>query len=226
MKESDINELVDTEFIQMAGGYSDDDSYDDCDSYGATYSQSNNSQDYSDGDRGTTYSKSNDSQEYSDDESDGDRGTTYSKSNNNRDYSDDESYDSGESKAKSGEYSDDDSHALGDYNTSYSGPKSTSGGNRVSVHQQTYRLKNEDKQSGSYDRFTAKDKTVKGEPFVDRYGNRGYKNERTTSSTYKTGDKRGYTEYSREEKVKHVDYSKSSYRNNKSVKSYSKYSKH
>lgn len=196
----DIYELVDTEFIQMSSGeYSDDDSY------GATYPQSNNSR------------------EYSDDESYDDRGTNYSKFNSSQEYSDDESYDdSGESEAKSEEYSDDDSYALGDYNTTHSGSKATS--NRVSVQQQTCRLKNEDKQSGSYERFTTKDKTVSGEPFVDRHGNRGYKDERTTTSTYKTGDRSGYTEYSREEKVKHVDYNKSS--NHKSVKSYSKNSKH
>ncbi|XP_074365273.1 uncharacterized protein LOC141706407 [Apium graveolens] len=210
----------------MARGYSDDDSYDDRDSYGATYSRSNNSREYSDDesydDRGTTYSKSNNNREYSDDDSYGYRDTTYSKSNDTREYSDDDSY-----GYRGREYSDDDSHALGDYNNTYSGSRAKSGGNQVSVHQKTYRLKNEDKQSGSYDRFTAKEKTVSGEPFVDRYGNRGYQNERTTTSTYRTGNKRGYTEYSREEKVKHVDYDKSSYgNNNKAVRSYTKYRKY
>ncbi|KAK1399830.1 hypothetical protein POM88_009693 [Heracleum sosnowskyi] len=152
--------------------YSDDDSYVDDDSSSATYYQSNNSGEYSDdesyGDRDATYSKSDDSQEYSDDESYGDHGTTYSKSDYSQEHSDDESYDDyGESKAISGEHSDDDSYALGDYNTTYTGSKATGGGNQVSVHQQTYRLKNEHKQSGSYERFTAEDKTVSGEPFVD-----------------------------------------------------------
>ncbi|WOH01192.1 hypothetical protein DCAR_0520573 [Daucus carota subsp. sativus] len=185
----------------MAGQYSDDESYDD---YSNTYSES--------------------TREYSDDESYGDRGISYSKSYT-PEYSDDESYDNYvESKANSGEYSDDDSYALGDYGTTYSGSKA---GSQVSVHQDTYRVRNEHKQSGSYERFTAKDKTVRGEPFVDRYGNRGYKNEHTTTSNYKVGDKRGYTEYQREDKVKHVDFNKSSYsNNNKAVRSYSKYRKY
>ncbi|KAL6518188.1 hypothetical protein OROMI_033889 [Orobanche minor] len=118
-------------------------------------------------------------------------------------------------------------YALGVYDTSYSKSMTKSGGNQVSVRQQTYRVKNEDKQSGSYERFTAKDKTVSREPFVDRSGNRGYKDEHTTSSTYKVGDKSGYTEYYREERVKHVDYGKSSNsNNNKAVGSYQKYNKY
>ncbi|KAL6552575.1 hypothetical protein OROHE_007939 [Orobanche hederae] len=118
-------------------------------------------------------------------------------------------------------------YALGVYDTSYSKSMMKSGGNQVSVRQQTYRVKNEDKQSGSYERFTAKDKTVSREPFVDRSGNRGYKDEHTTSSTYKVGDKSGYTEYYREERVKHVDYGKSSNsNNNKAVGSYQKYNKY
>ncbi|KAL6518189.1 hypothetical protein OROMI_033890 [Orobanche minor] len=190
--------LVDIEYIQMAGEYSDDESY------------------------GDDYSESN-TREYSDDES---YGNTYSESNT-REYSNDRSY--SDSKLKSGEYedSDDDSYAVGNYGTTCSKSITKTGGNQVSVRQQTYRVKNEDKQSGSYERFTAKDKTVSGEPFVDRSGNRGYKDEHTTSSTYKVGDKRGYTEYYREDRVKRVDYGKSSNsNNNKAVGCYSKYKKY
>ena len=71
-----------------------------------------------------------------------------------------------------------------------------------------------------------KDKMVAGEPFVDRSGNRGYKDEHTTSATYKVGDKSGYTEYYREDRVKHVDFDKSSSGNNKAVASYPKYKKY
>ncbi|KAL6552576.1 hypothetical protein OROHE_007940 [Orobanche hederae] len=189
----------------MAGEYSDDESY------------------------GDDYSESN-TREFSDDES---YGNTYSESNT-REYSNDRSYGAtySDSKLKSGEYeysdddSYDDSYAVGNYGTTCSKSITKSGGNQVSVRQQTYRVKNEDKQSGSYERFTAKDKTVSGEPFVDRSGNRGYKDEHTTSATYKVGDKRGYTEYYREERVKHVDYGKSSNSNKKVVGCYSKYKKY
>ncbi|KAL8149497.1 hypothetical protein AgCh_006489 [Apium graveolens] len=70
-----------------------------------------------------------------------------------------------------------------------------------------------------------KDKAVCGEPFVDRSGNRGYKDEHTKSATYKIGDKRGYTEYHSEERVKHVEFDKSS-SNNKAVGHYPKYKKY
>ncbi|KAL8149494.1 uncharacterized protein LOC141706404 [Apium graveolens] len=117
-------------------------------------------------------------------------------------------------------------YALGDYGTGYSKSMAKNSVNQVNVHQQTYRAKNEDKQSGSYERFTGKDKAVCGEPFVDRSGNRGYKNEHTTSATYKVGDKSGYTEYYHEDRVKHVAFDKSSNSNNKGVGYYSKYNKY
>lgn len=117
-------------------------------------------------------------------------------------------------------------YALGDYGTNQSKPMVLSGGSQVNVYQQTYRAKNEDKQSGSYERFTAKDKAVCAEPFVDRSGNRGYKNEYTSSATYKVGDKSGYTEYYHEDRVKHVEFDKTSNSNNKGVGYYSKYKKY
>ncbi|XP_017251877.1 uncharacterized protein LOC108222467 [Daucus carota subsp. sativus] len=131
-----------------------------------------------------------------------------------------------ETNSKSEGYSGEQHHALGNYGTSYSKSLTQSGGKGVNVYQQTYRAKNEDKQTGSYKRFTAKDKAVAGEPFVDRCGNRGHKDEHTTSATYKVGDKRGYTEYYREERVKHVDFDKRSRSNNKAVGSYRKYQKY
>ncbi|KAK1399834.1 hypothetical protein POM88_009697 [Heracleum sosnowskyi] len=96
----------------------------------------------------------------------------------------------------------------GDYETTYSS--------------KTFRAKHENKQNGSYERFTAKDKKVSHEPFVDKSsGCEGYKDEHTKTSTYKTGDKNGYTEYHREVKVKvkHVDYGKCN-NNNKAKRSY------
>ena len=131
-----------------------------------------------------------------------------------------------ETNLKSEGYSGKPHYALGAYGTSYAKPMTQSGGKGVNVYQQTYRAKNEDKQTGSYKRFTAKDKTVAGEPFVDRSGNRGCKDEHTKSATYKVGDKRGYTEYYREERVKHVNFDKSSKSNNKTVGSYRKYQKY
>ncbi|KAL6494306.1 hypothetical protein OROGR_031106 [Orobanche gracilis] len=141
-------------------------------------------------------------------------------------YSDDESYGDDYSESNTREYPNNDSYAVGNYGTAYSKSMTRSGGDQVRVHQQTCRVKNEDKRTGSYERFTAKDKTVSREPFVDRSGNRGYKDEHTTSTTYKVGDKRGYTEYYREDKVKPVDYGKSSNSNKKIVGYYPKYNKY
>ncbi|WOH01191.1 hypothetical protein DCAR_0520572 [Daucus carota subsp. sativus] len=99
----------------------------------------------------------------------------------------------------------------------YTGPRPT-------YSSETVRVKNENKESGSYERFTAKKKTVTCEPFVDRYGREGYKDERSESTIYKFGDKDGYTEVTTEKKVKHVDYNKSNcsnnYNNNKAKRSY------
>ncbi|KAK1398616.1 hypothetical protein POM88_008479 [Heracleum sosnowskyi] len=50
----------------------------------------------------------------------------------------------------------------------YSESVTKSSGNQANVYQRTFRAKNEDKQSGSFERFTEKDKMVCGEPFVDR----------------------------------------------------------
>lgn len=128
--------------------------------------------------------------------------------------------------AKSGGHSGKQHNARGGYGTSYLKSMTKSGGSPVYVYQKTYRAKNEDKRSGSYERFTAKEKAVCAQPFVDRSGNRGYKNEHTKSTTYKVGDKNGYTEYYREERVKHVDLNKSGSSNNKAVGYYSKYNKY
>lgn len=89
----------------------------------------------------------------------------------------------------------------------------------------TFRAKNENKRSGSYERFTAKDKTVTHEPFVDRSGREGYKDEQITTTSYKSGDKNGYTEYTLEKKVKHVNYDKSSSNGKRSYPTCDSYNK-
>ncbi|KMS96178.1 hypothetical protein BVRB_001420 [Beta vulgaris subsp. vulgaris] len=61
-----------------------------------------------------------------------------------------------------------------------------------------------DKQSGSYGRVTTKESVSSGD-YTNR-GRVGYKDEYKASSTVRVGDKRGYTEFSRQEKFTRVDY--------------------
>lgn len=92
-------------------------------------------------------------------------------------------------------------------------------GKQVDVRQRTYWEKNVDKQTGSYTKFTGKDKVVSGERFVEKSTSRvGYKDEYEKSSTVKIGDNDGYTEYYCEEKVSRVVYGKNS--KNKAITNY------
>lgn len=89
-------------------------------------------------------------------------------------------------------------------------------GNQVDVRENTYWEKNVDKETGSYSKFTGKDKAISGEKFVEKSGRVRYKDEYKKSATFKYGDDDGYTEYYREEKVKRVIYEKK----NKAISNY------
>ncbi|XP_021730500.1 uncharacterized protein LOC110697433 [Chenopodium quinoa] len=71
-------------------------------------------------------------------------------------------------------------------------------------YEMTTRSNNYDKQSGSYLRQTAKESYSSGD--YSNRGKTGYKAEYKTSSTVKVGDKGGYTEYYKQEKVTRVNY--------------------
>ncbi|XP_057964344.1 uncharacterized protein LOC131155319 [Malania oleifera] len=75
------------------------------------------------------------------------------------------------------------------------------------VHEWTTRTKHEDKQSGAYERCTAKEKVSTWDTYVERGSGRvGVKDECKRSSTIKIGDRNGYTEYCKEETVRKVDF--------------------
>lgn len=86
----------------------------------------------------------------------------------------------------------------------------TKQGGQQSTVQQTSRAKYEDKVTGSYERYTAKETVSSGQQFVERSTGRvGFKDEQQRSSTVKIGDKSGYTEYHSEQKVKRVNFENS-----------------
>lgn len=76
------------------------------------------------------------------------------------------------------------------------------------------RARYEDKQTGSYERYTTKEKASSSERHVER-GTRqvGVRDEVKKSSTVKVGDKSGYTEYQVEERIRHVDFGRGSITN-------------
>ncbi|KAH7855996.1 hypothetical protein Vadar_031475 [Vaccinium darrowii] len=76
------------------------------------------------------------------------------------------------------------------------------------------KAKYEDKQTGSYERYTTKEKASSGERHVER-GSRqvGVRDEYKKSSSVKVGDKSGYTEYQVEERVRRVDFGRGSITN-------------
>ncbi|KAK6273012.1 hypothetical protein POUND7_010095 [Theobroma cacao] len=81
-------------------------------------------------------------------------------------------------------------------------------GGQSSCNQTTSKTSYVDKQTGSYTRATNKEVVSTGETFKERSTGRvGYKDEYKTTSTYKVGDKSGYTEYQVEERFRNVKYS-------------------
>ncbi|KAM7508405.1 hypothetical protein LguiA_018858 [Lonicera macranthoides] len=87
-------------------------------------------------------------------------------------------------------------------------------------HERTWKISNEDKESGNYERYTAKEKASSGERYVEKGSERvGVKDECTRSSKVKIGNKNGYTEIYKEERFRNVDFSKNN-NNNKTVITY------
>lgn len=77
-----------------------------------------------------------------------------------------------------------------------------------------------DNQTGSYRRATLKESLSTGDVFKERSTGRvGYKDEMRRTSTFRAGDKGGYSEYQREERFRKADYSGS----NKSIRSSSRF---
>ncbi|XWS52174.1 hypothetical protein CRYUN_Cryun11dG0044300 [Craigia yunnanensis] len=84
-------------------------------------------------------------------------------------------------------------------------------GEQSSFHQKTSKTSYVDKQTGKYTRTTNKKVVSTGETFKERSTGRvGYKDEYKTTSTYRVGDKCGYTEHQLEEKIRRVNYGGSS----------------
>lgn len=85
-------------------------------------------------------------------------------------------------------------------------------------HERTSIISNEDKVNGNYKRYIVKEKASSGEKHVEKGSGRvGVKDECTRSSKVKIGNKNGYTEYYKEERVRDVDFSNV---NNKTVITY------
>ncbi|KMT16300.1 hypothetical protein BVRB_3g054480 [Beta vulgaris subsp. vulgaris] len=82
-------------------------------------------------------------------------------------------------------------------------------GTSIGNYEKTTRNNICDKQSGSYLRQTAKESYSSGD--YSNRGKTGYKNEYKTSETVKVGDKGGYTEYFKQERVTRVNYDSSSH---------------
>ncbi|KAL7263509.1 hypothetical protein ACSBR1_001628 [Camellia fascicularis] len=81
---------------------------------------------------------------------------------------------------------------------------------RSQTYEWTSWMKHEDKKSGSYKRYTTKEKASKGDLHVEKgTGQVGVKDEFKRSSTIRVGNKTGYTEYYTEHRVRDVNYGKS-----------------
>ncbi|KAM7511714.1 hypothetical protein LguiB_010589 [Lonicera macranthoides] len=69
------------------------------------------------------------------------------------------------------------------------------------------KYKNEDKVTGNYQRYTTTEAASSGARHVERgSGQLGVKNEASRTSTVKVGNKTGYTEYYKHERVREVDF--------------------
>lgn len=83
-------------------------------------------------------------------------------------------------------------------------------GERSQAYEWTSKINREDKQSGSYKRYTAKEKASRGDPHVEKgTGRVGVKDEFQKSTTVKFGNKNGYREYHIEERLRDVNFGKS-----------------
>ncbi|KAF7147317.1 hypothetical protein RHSIM_Rhsim03G0263400 [Rhododendron simsii] len=80
-------------------------------------------------------------------------------------------------------------------------------GERSQAYEWTSKINREDKLSGSYERYTAKEKASRGEPLVEKgTGRVGVKDELQKSTTVKFGNKNGYREYHIEERLRDVNF--------------------
>ncbi|XP_074319100.1 uncharacterized protein LOC141656051 [Silene latifolia] len=77
-------------------------------------------------------------------------------------------------------------------------------GPTTNTYELTTKSSNYDNQTGSYIRGTVKDSYSSGD--YSNHGRTGYKDEYKSSSTLRVGDKRGYTEYYKQEKETRVEY--------------------
>ncbi|XP_074284522.1 uncharacterized protein LOC141609327 [Silene latifolia] len=77
-------------------------------------------------------------------------------------------------------------------------------GPTTNTYELTTKSSNYDNQTGSYIRGTVKDSYSSGD--YSNHGRTGYKDEYKASSTLRVGDKRGYTEYHKQEKETRVEY--------------------
>ncbi|XP_022929740.1 uncharacterized protein LOC111436237 [Cucurbita moschata] len=78
---------------------------------------------------------------------------------------------------------------------------------QVSSYEQSWRTHDRNRQTGSYTTASTKEVASRGETFKERSSGRvGSKDEFKTTSTYRVGDRSGYTEYQRQERFRRVDF--------------------
>ncbi|XP_059637323.1 uncharacterized protein LOC132279383 isoform X2 [Cornus florida] len=83
--------------------------------------------------------------------------------------------------------------------------------NNSQSYERTSRMIRQEKESGSYERYTMKEKVSLEEPHRERgKGQVGVRDEYTRRETTKIGNKSGYTEYHKEERFRDVSYGKNS----------------
>lgn len=79
--------------------------------------------------------------------------------------------------------------------------------NQLSSYEQSWRTHDRDRQTGTYTTASTKAVASRGETFKERATGRvGAKDEFKTTSTYRVGDKSGYTEYQCQERFRRVDF--------------------
>ncbi|XP_038889670.1 uncharacterized protein LOC120079530 [Benincasa hispida] len=79
--------------------------------------------------------------------------------------------------------------------------------NQLSSYEQSWRTHDRNRQTGTYTTTSTKAVASRGETFKERSTGRiGAKDEFKTTSTYRVGDKSGYTEYQCQERFRRVDF--------------------
>ncbi|XP_057495781.1 uncharacterized protein LOC130780788 [Actinidia eriantha] len=104
--------------------------------------------------------------------------------------------------------------------TGYLGTLSAKPAEQSLAYERTTRVRHEYKQTGSYERYSVKEKASTGEPHVEKgTGKVGVKDEFTQRSTIKIGDKSGYIQYERDERFRNVKYDDGKSPNNHDIDS-------